>query len=275
MGRKRLMAVLTAMLVTAGLSAAPAGAQTLGVPGIGQVGLGPDGVEIDLDLELTDDVKLDPKLGVEVGPDGPEVTTGGGVEVGDRKVDLGRDTDPTPAAPSPSPTPTEPTRDADRDDTTEPTPPARTPAPRPTPDDEVAAAGGDTGHWSPRRSAQFEAFRALQGRMLGFGSTDTTAVLPGVELAPRRAALPGTSADGTGFAAPDVAPGLSPGVNAAGAGTATQATFASSPANVPAGAQVPLPLQVLTGVLVAGAALAWHVTRRQLGWALSGLRRAR
>ncbi|MFA9430565.1 hypothetical protein [Egicoccus sp. AB-alg2] len=283
MGRRRLLAVLTAMVVATGLHVVPASAQTVGLPGLGEVKVDTsDGVKVgvDLDVELTDDAKLDPEVGVGVGKDGPEVDVGGGVAVGERKVDLGRSKAPEPS-PKPSPSPESPPppspRDTDRGE-------------RPRADEGAAAAAGpgskadggrvvaagDAEGWTPRRAAQFEAFRAIRGQDVDLGVAGGSAVLPGVELAPRRAQAPGSAHDtGHPFDAPEIAPGLAPGVTAAGPDAATGATLAASPVAGGPVAQVPLALQVLTGMLVAGTALAWHVTRRELGWALSGLRRVR
>lgn len=263
MGRKRLMTLLATLVAAIGLQAAPAAAQSLDVPGI-SVDL-EEGLDVDLEVQLTDDVELDPELDVDLGEE-PGVDVDGGVKAGDVEVDLGdateppADPDPAPEAPEPQPSEDDADDDAAAGDGDEMSPEQQ------RRHDKVVASGGAF-NWSPDRRAQFEAFRAMRNYDFGFGATQSS-VLPGVELAPRRAGAPDDEVGMLEYDQPLVAPGVA----AASGPVGGDDVFATTPANQPVDG-VPVPLQVLTAMLVAGTALAWNLTRRELSWAFSGLRR--
>lgn len=272
MGRKRLMTLLATLVAAIGLQAAPAAAQTLDLPGV-KVDL-EEGLDVELELQVTEDLTLDPKVGLNLG-DEPGLELDGGVKAGDLEVDLGEVTAP-PATPDPSPSPEvpepEPTEDGDTgaeaDETDDV---AATGDDEMSPEqqrryDKVVASGGAF-DWSPDRQAQFEAFRALRNHDFGFGAIQSS-VLPGVELAPRRAEVPEDEVGMLEYEQPLVAPGVAVASEPVGGDT----TFAATPATEST-PDVPVALQVLTGMLVAGTALAWNLTRRELSWALSGLRK--
>jgi hypothetical protein len=262
MGRKRLMTLLATLVAVIGLQAAPAAAQTLQLPG---VSVDEEGLDVDLEVQLTDDLKLDPKLEVDL--DEPDLKLDGGVKAGDVEVDLGETSEsPSPDAPDPrpseSPVDGPEGSDDDEDAAAGDSDDASTGQQRSA--DHVMAAGGAY-EWSPDRRAQFEAFRALRSRDFGFGAMQSS-VLPGVELAPRRAGAPDDEVGMLEYDQPLVAPGVA----AASGPVGGDGAFAATPASQPADG-VPAPLQALTAMLVAGTAMAWNLTRRELSWAFSGL----
>ncbi|MEX2503891.1 MAG: hypothetical protein WD378_03515 [Egicoccus sp.] len=267
MGRKRLMTFLATIVAVIGLQAAPAAAQELDLPGA-SIDL-EEGLDVDLDVQVTDDLKVDPEIDLDLDGE-PDLDVDGGVKAGDAEVDLGEVTEPSP---SPSPEAPDPQPSEDADDAADED--ADDAAAGDSDGDETSdhrsadrvMASGGAFDWSPDRRAQFEAFRALRSRDFGFG-TASTSVMPGVELAPRRAGVPEDEVGMLEYDQPLVAPGVAVASEPVGGDD----TFAATPATQPTD-DVPVPLQVLTAMLVAGAALAWNLTRRELSWAFSGLGR--
>lgn len=95
MGRKRLLTILATVVAAVSLQAGPAAAQSLSLPGLGEINLGgssDDCFEIGVDISLAELLKLDPSVCIT--EDGVEIE--GGVEAleGKVRVDAGKATQP-------------------------------------------------------------------------------------------------------------------------------------------------------------------------------------
>jgi hypothetical protein len=273
MGRKRLMTILAGVIAAVGLHVGPAAALDVGLPGVGDVTVeSSDGLQLEADLDLGDDaVKLDPKVEAEVSSE-PKLEVEGGATVGDESLDLGEATEPlqdavndpggSSPAPTPEPSPSEDPADGSSDGSSK-----HDDAPVPAEDREASGTGDDqvttagrTEPLTPERAAQIEAFRAMRdANASSFGHADYDGrVIPGVQLAPRSAPV-----DDTFAIDPEVAPGVEVAAPSVADEQERSAQLAATPfsGTMP---DVPVALQLLAGTLVAGAALAWHLARREL-----------
>jgi hypothetical protein len=257
MGRKRLTSVLAGVVAVVGLHAAPAAA----LPGVDVDAS--DDLTVEVEEAIDDVVELDPKVEVEVAPK-PKATVDGGAKVADEKVDAGAATKAPQqtvegSAKPPAPKPAEaPVADAEATAEQVEAEPAAA-----APEDDRVTAAGTTSSISLERAAQIEAFRAMRDAGATFfgGAQFDGRVVPGVQLAPRL-----TNSDTFFAAAPEVAPSVevaAPEASVAAQEAPRSAELASAPFSgvLP---EVPVALQLLAGTLVAGAALAWHIARREL-----------
>jgi hypothetical protein len=259
MGRKRLMSVLAGVIAVVGLHAAPAAA----LPGVNVDAS--DDLTVEVEEAIDDVVEVDPKVEVEVAPK-PKATVDGGAKAADEKVDAEKvDAGAVTKAPQqkvegsaqpPAPKPAEaPVEDAAAT--------AEQVEAEPAPEDDQVTAAGTTSSISLERAAQIEAFRAMRDAGASFfGDAQFDGrVVPGVQLAPRL-----TNSDTFFTAAPEVAPSVevaAPESSVAPQEAPRSAELASAPFSgvLP---EVPIALQLLAGTLVVGAALAWHIARREL-----------
>lgn len=261
MGRKRLLALLTAVTATLALQAGPAAAQ-LSLPGLGEITLGGDDgcLEVGVDVSLADVLKLDPSVCV-LDEDGSLLDVDGGVSIGDQELDLGETTAPvTDALRAPSGG-----GDADDDGSsstggqrTTTSRPAPSPAPAAPREDVVVA--GDAQAFGQDRAEQAALLAQLR---------DDLAAQRGSEVMFGPVA-PGVGAPGMA-AAPEVAGDLAPGVVPADGAAAADprepqrenALLASEP--LPPLREVPPALQLLTGAMILGAGAVWYLARREFG----------
>jgi hypothetical protein len=259
MGRRRLMSVLAGAIAVVGLHAAPATA----LPGASVDTSDGLSVEAEVDEAIDDVVDVDPKVEVEVTPK-PKAEVDGGAKVADQEIDAATATEAPEekvegsGATQPAPNASEaPVKSAEA--TAGPEQEAE-----PAPADDQVVAAGTAAPFSLEQAARIEAFRAIRDEI----ATPSVAaarfdgrVVPGVQLAPRL---------GDGDTDLAIAPEVAPGVEVAAPSSTVEpqeaprsAELASAPFSgvLP---EVPVALQLLAGTLVAGAALAWHIARREL-----------
>ncbi|MEX1178185.1 MAG: hypothetical protein WEB09_06960 [Nitriliruptor sp.] len=285
MGRKRLLTILTAVIVGVGVPAGAASAQSLPVPGVGEVGVSDDCAEADLsvgELEVDGDLCVT-EDGVELrddsevaGTDSPvkkvtepveEVTekvteplrksTGGG-DAGTDEPDTSSGGDAGGAAGGE----VDRSRGGDGSGTN---------SERVTSDEredrrrgQVAAAGDaePISTEDAQRQHRLASIRALRsdlsgGRDLGPGVAGP--VVPFGDLGLEQAESPlvadeggiAPAFDGEESFLPEIAP--------------TEQAILASQAPAPDLAEVPLALQLLAGALVLGAGAVWTLARREVG----------